>query len=397
MIFLIESCKTPIYNRIAMSIVKTLKKFGHTVYFIDTSDYTTETFVRTINDINIDYYISTNALNFINDYDNNNLYFIFEKIIHKIVFIHHDSSFVSSTDLNIREKKLKALIYHQDKIFHFFIESSNVNYFKSIGINHCFRINHASEFKNEEINGDYKYDISFVGHLMSSLSLYPRNSLVLENHLYALAYNRLSNSSFSIQSEILKLIDNNLITSTIANSNYSKISILQLLLHEVTKLSMPYRGELIGSLHHKKIDIFGGDLSYGRYSNDLLKLKKENIYYHSATSNYSDTEKIYSQSKININISSLQFDSAINNRIIDIIYSGGFVLSDRRSDLKTESNLFNYFTFESPEEFDYLVNYYSDKNNEKNYLDLKVALQEEFKEKYSYEAVISYLLLQLPN
>ena len=164
-----------------------------------------------------------------------------------------------------------------------------------------------------------------------------------------------------------------------------------------TQLSMAYRGEVISNIKNHTIDIYGGDLSYGTIDNPLMRINRENIRYHPATNDYSNTAEIYARSKISLNLSSLQFDSAINNRIVDIILSGGFVLTDRRLNILKASNFANEISFDTPEEMQYLLDFYLHKSNSEKYNEIKNQVYEEFKEKYSYKNVCSKLINDLSS
>ena len=148
------------------------------------------------------------------------------------------------------------------------------------------------------------------------------------------------------------------------------------------------RGQLVSSIKKSRVDIFGGDLSYGRIENPLLKINQENIFYQPATVNYQDASVVYRSSKINLNISALQFDSALNNRFFDIILSGGFLLTDRRGDLNNLSAIANEITYESPEELNEKICFFSSLANKSKYEEIKNQLFEEVAKKSSYHMVI---------
>jgi len=396
--FIIEASRTPIYHRIALAITKNLLEMGHEVYFIETQDFNNRDFIETINDVNVDYYITTNDYNFIQKFEANSNKYIFQEIQHKIIFLHHDSSFCGPDSIEKIDLKIEALKLCQSRVFHFFIEKSNIQFFNEIGINNCFPIDHASEFNiAPNSNQENGHDISFVGHLMSSLSIYPRNSLALEHHMLTLAYQRLSHSSFAIQPEIMGLITDDLVRKSFVSKEYSNLAIFQFLMHEVTKLSMAYRGEIINTISTHSIDVYGGDLSYGKINNPLMKLDKPNIFYHPATSDYNDTAFVYNKSRLSLNISSLQFDSAINNRIIDVVLSGGFILSDNRSDLALVSQHAKFFTFETPEDLQHLIEFHLNPANKHRHLELKNAIYEEFKARFTYKNVLGKMLRNLSD
>lgn len=395
MIFLIESSETPIYNRIAVAFCTTLQELGHTVHFYDPREFDDKSFIQVINAINADYYLSTNVFNKIHQYNKLNNRFNFEDISHQMIFIHHDSAFCPPNSILNINKKLNALIYHQDRINHFFIENNNIDEFKSLGIKNCHKLNHASEFKAGEPTSDFKHQISFVGHLMSGLQAYPISRDELGHHMIGLAWNRYSKSSYKIQPEIEKLCEDSYILQKISSPVCNKLSINRYLMQLVTQFTMAYRGEVISNIRDHTVGIYGGDLSYGTINNPLMRIDRSNVFYYPATGNYTETASIYADSKISLNLSSLQFDSAVNNRIIDVILSGGFILTDRRSNLFEASEFTNEISFDTPEEMQHLLDFYLHNDNKKQYDEIKMHVFDEFKEKYTYKNVCLEILSDL--
>jgi hypothetical protein len=394
--FIIESSLVPIYNRIATAFTKTLIEYGHNVLFINAHDFTEDFFINTINDIEHDYYITTNELNFIQRKTINQEEFIFEKINSTKIFIHHDNLFSTNLTFDQIKSKIEAYINIKNNSHHFCLESSNIELLNNLGIKHAYKINHASEFENNENTAGYKYKISFVGHLMSSLNLYPIESLFCGSHLISCAWNRINNSSYLIQPQINNLVRNNYFPNLFdENSEISVCTSRQYLISELNKLSSPMRGQLLSMIKDHQVDIFGGDLSYGKISDPLLKISQNNIKYHAATHNYQEASPIYNSSQINLNISSLQFDTAINNRILDIIMSNGFLLTDRRADLIELSNLFEIISFDTPEEMLAKINFWLDSANSSKYYDLKNELFKICKAHFSYIKCIETIFSKL--
>lgn len=392
--FIIESSIVPIYDRIAAAFAKTFMQFGHVVHFINTSGFNEIDFVRIINDIDFDYYITTNELNFIQKKSEIDDEFLFEKIFTKIVFVHHDNLFSSFNDINFILNKIKALMNIKKRSCHFCLESSNVDLLKATGISNAFKINHASEFVVPHTPTTMEQlGITFVGHLMSNLNLYPAESVPGGHHLRVLAWNRFSQSSYKIQNEIEKLAKDYYFSSSLgpeASKNLSATT--QFLIAGLNKFSSPMRGQLISMIKTHQVDIFGGDLSYGRIQDPLMILRQSNVHYHPATLNYQDTANIYKASRISLNISSLQFDTAVNNRVFDVVNSGGFVLTDKRSDLFDICAYANEISFETPEEMNEKISFHTDIANNKRHLDIKEAIYEEFKLKFTYKNAVTHIL-----
>ena len=391
--FIIESSLVPIYNRIAAALSKTLIEFGHTVHFIKAIEFTEIDFINIINDIEIDYYISTNELNFIQKKSSFEDYFIFERINSKLIFIHHDNLFSAFNNIDFISSKINPFVNASSRSIHFFLEVSNIKLLNSFGITSAHKINHSSEFTNSLNKTTAQWNVTFIGHLMSSLNLYPTQSLMAGHHLLAAAWNRLCQSSYAIQPQITNLLKDPYFTSTLSiNSVENLVAVEQFLIAELNKLSSPMRGQLISKIKNHRIDIFGGDLSYGKFNDPLMKIKQDNIFYQNATDNYQDACEIYQNSRININITSLQFDTALNNRFYDVIFAGGFILTDNRSDINSIFPFASEICYETPEELIEKVSYWSSNSNNVKYSDIKIEMQFILKNNFSYQHTVSNIL-----
>lgn len=396
--FIIESSSVPIYNRIATAFAKTLMEFGHTVHFIDASGFNETDFVNTINDIEIDYYISTNELNVVQKKSELNEEFLFEKIQTKIIFIHHDNLFSAFHNIGYIASKLQALTNICERSHHFCLEASNVELLKESGINNAYKINHASEFSAAPSQSPATWGVTFIGHLMSSLHLYPTDSVPGGQHLQVMAWNRFSQSSYAVQPYIEKLVHDPYVLASLENgADKNLFATQQYLMAGLNKFSSPMRGQLISTIKKHRVDIFGGDLSYGRINDPLLVLQQSNIRYQPATVDYQDACSVYQSSRINLNISSLQFDTAVNNRVFDVILSGGFVLTDKRNDLFDICSFADEISFETPEEMHEKIAYYSDTENNARYFDLKFALHEQLKSNVTYTNAIELIFRNIAS
>jgi len=383
--FIIESSSVPIYNRIATAFAKTLMEFGHTVHFIDASGFNETDFVNTINGIEIDYYLSSNEQNVVQKKSNSDDSFLFEKILTKLIFIHHDNLFSGCRSIKHIDSKLLALGNIGHRSHHFCLESSNVDLLKAAGIPNAIKINHASEFTAPPKESDAQWGVTFIGHLMSSLHLYPADSVAGGQHLQVMAWNRFSQSCYAAQPCIEKIANDPYVLATLGpDAIKNPLATQQFLMAGLNKFSSPMRGQIISTIKHHRVDIFGGDLSYGRIADPLLILQQSNVHYQPATQNYQYACNIYQSSRINLNISSLQFDTAVNNRVFDVVLSGGFILTDKRSDLIDVCALANEISYNTPEEMNEKISYYSDVKNNLKYIDLKMAIHNQFKSIYTY-------------
>lgn len=396
MIFIIESSKVPIYNRIATAFTRTLMAFGHTVHFIDASDFKEIDFINTINGIEYDFYISTNELNTVQKKSEDDEIFLFEKLLRKVIFIHHDNLFSAFHSISHIAQKLTAYVHIKDRSHHFCLEASNVDFLQKSGITNSYKINHASEFTPSSTPSINKWGVTFIGHLMSSLNLYPTESVHAGQHLEVMAWNRFINSSFAIQPQIQRLVEDPYVLASLGTEAIQNpLATQQFLIAGLNKFSSPMRGQLISTIKDHRVDIFGGDLSYGRINDPLLILQQSNVHYQPATQNYQDACGIYASSRINLNISSLQFDTAVNNRVFDVVLSGGFILTDKRADLRDLLPMHKEISFESPEEMHYKIEYWSSPAHEKSYKELKFETYEHLKNNFTYKNSVELILTSI--
>lgn len=390
---IIESSSVPIYNRIATAFAKSLIDFGHTVYFIDVSNFTESEFSITINDIEIDYYISTNELNLCHKYSDIDGMFLFEKIKNKFIFIHHDNLFSAFNSVKYIISKIKALANISHRSYHFCIEDSNLELLNSLGIKNTFKIYHATEFRADPKIHKTDLGITFVGHLMSGLNLYPSETVTGGRHLNVMAWNRFRQSSYAIQPKIKEIIEDPYFLSSLGKEfTENKLALQQFMMAGLNKFSSALRGQLISTIKDYNVNIFGGDLSYGRINDPLLIIRQSNILYKPATIDYQSASVIYQSSKINLNISALQFDTAINNRFFDIVSSGGFVLTDKRKDLEKVSSEISELVFETPEEMIYKISFYMNPRNDSKRKEIIEYTQSLVLKEYSYSILCDFIL-----
>ena len=99
----------------------------------------------------------------------------------------------------------------------------------------------------------------------------------------------------------------------------------------------------------------------------------------------------YEAIKINLNITSCQMPSAVNQRVFDIPLSGSFVLSDNQKDME---ELFDIgkeaICYQSIHELKDLIKYYSE--NEGKRLSIVEAAQERIKKEHTYNTRISSII-----
>jgi SAM-dependent methyltransferase len=124
-----------------------------------------------------------------------------------------------------------------------------------------------------------------------------------------------------------------------------------------------------------------------------LMIKNKNLSYYPPTNNYQLSSQIYFKSRINLNITSLQFDTAVINRVIDIGASGGFVLTDWKCDLAKITSVSEEISYKTIDELNSKIEYFLCHEQERK--DIASQFHDDIVSKCSYSDLISYVLSQL--
>lgn len=109
--------------------------------------------------------------------------------------------------------------------------------------------------------------------------------------------------------------------------------------------------------------IFGGDPAYLHSVARDLQIDRPGVNYHPAVYEPNEVQRIFRQSKININVSSMQFDYAVVNRFHDVIMSGGLCLTDARSGLADLTSSHEDVSFRTLDELRDRAEYFSRPEN----------------------------------
>ena len=358
--FILESSTIPIYKRIAVAFGNALSELGHEVIFINQVNDPSLESIKQINELNIDYYFSTNEYSLIHKYHEPSKEFYFEKINCKIIFIHHDNVFSYLRDVDLIKQKYLALKNIEHKSTHFCLEDTNIEDLKAIGFKNVHKIWHASELQPLVVEKP-KYNVSFVGHFFPSLDAYPKTKIEKELPIHLAAYKlKQQNLGFEASQYYADLVrqDKNIPTDPL-----SQFAHKQVLIDGFTELTLAMRGEILNSINAEKIDVFGGDLSQSLDRRSPYKIQDVKFNYYLPTLDYTNVNQVYADSKFNINISSFQMDGAVNNRVIDVISSGGFLLTDKKNDLEKISPVFKEIIFSTKEELNNLIEKYLSNDN----------------------------------
>ena len=379
---LLESSKVPIYERINHALKIALENIGHEVIFFMADFPDDQTYIETINNIRADFYLLSNegarAQKFSEKYNK----YLFELLKHKLVFLCHDNIYCGTGSIEKLEKRYTALKNVSENSRIFCIEKSNIQDLISFGVKNIHFINHATEFKSDN-SISTKEPISFVGHTMAGLDTFPVELFSEAPYLLKIARRRLQDCTFSVQQAVDNLLlENNSSCDFITRQNWLNI---------LNKMTFAYRGDLLNQID-EKLNIYGGDLSYGQGDKNVYITPSDKITYKPATQDYYKTASIYKNSKISINISGFQFDTAVTNRVLDVIAAGGVLLTDFKSDFIINFPFAEELTYKNASELKEKIKNAEDPQYISTLDKICEEIRSEIYEKYTYRNTVQLIL-----
>lgn len=106
-------------------------------------------------------------------------------------------------------------------------------------------------------------------------------------------------------------------------------------------------------------------------NNDWKELNWKNIIYKGSINQFNDVSEVFFKTKINVNITRIYALDGLSDRIFNILYSGGFLFSNRSEPLlELFDDKKEVVSFNSVDELKSLLNYYLKNENERK----KIAL-----------------------
>jgi len=329
----IEESPTPIYRRIAQALGAELVRNGLQVLMIKPEGFNTSSFHEFVSKQSGAVYISNSVNNAIQHKVPGQERYFFEQFPGKVIFLHQDA-ILGGADLLTGISKLQAWQRVAPRTAHLCIEPDNVVDLQGLGIQ-AKVVPHATEIVATEPSlTDFEYEASFVGHVVPAVHLHTFSDQRVQSLVDGAVKGRQADLSFSIEPLLRSSSDARLVgLGTTADQAILKVAAAQWLRSQVTSQTMPFRGWIFENCDVGSLTIFGGDPAYLHRIERNLTIDRPGIRYKPAAYELQDIRRVFNKSKININLSSMQFDHAVVNRFHDVIMSGGLCLTDARSGL----------------------------------------------------------------
>jgi hypothetical protein len=385
MIFGLERSGNKIYDRIILELVEGLNASGHHCVVVQSSN------IKSVAELynlyaRCDWVIVTNNSCLMSQKIGGA--FLFEQIPARVIFLHHDAlSHVSNEYPEILEK-VEALVRIKDRSIHFTIEKGDQVALNGLGVT-CYSISHMNTLGKpylEKHSQNVSEAVSFIGHAIP-----PVNAILSfgqNDHQYFSSYRaRLANFEHSLREDFASTLPDT-DTALDAAALSSRIQYLQLSNYYTLFL----RGGVLQELKDCHINLYGGDPAWMHGVDESRAFSAVHITNRKPVFDGNEVANIFHASAINLNITSLQFDSAMINRVIDCVASGGFILTDRKSQLFELTSCADAIGYSTIDELNEKIDFYLDPANLEKKREIVALMSDEFAQRCSVAKTVERIL-----
>jgi len=384
---LVEKSLTPIYQRIIEALAAALTELGHELVIIDPRSFSSPLeLLRFVDRGAFDLALIANSSSAMASFKVDG-HLLFEQLPGRLAFLHHDNLVNARQSPEQIFERLLAYRNAAERSVHFCIEPYNVTDLRALGCQ-AHQVSHASEFEVATLEAAPQHDVSFLGHLLPPESDMFRAQAKLGPLLQSDYSGRMARLDHQIEPTARSFAD-----QAVGNAAETMdwLAAKYFYLSAIHTYSQHWRGGFIALLDDElSIDIIGGDPAYIRGGNRQLQVQRASLRYHPACHDPEAVRRVYAGSKINLNITSLQFDSAVINRVVDIGAAGGFVLTDHTSELQGLTSVHREISYGSAAELDDKIHYYLAHDQEREQIARQ--LQQDVANRFTYKHIAQQLL-----
>jgi spore maturation protein CgeB len=236
-----------------------------------------------------------------------------------LIALHYDNPFYT-----INEKLDAELRRHPDYYFNFIWDRSYLEAYQKEGYKNGFSIFLASDpelFHPQPIEACPSY--AFVGDINLKSDLDKKQAPILQNFVHTVVELKINHAAMPLSMICRETLDHPLFAEVKQACNLNKETFWKLhyVAHETG--TPAYRCNVLKNLNCDELHLYGAE-SYAQ----------SNIVSHERVAYGSDLSCVYQRHGVNINLSSLQLETSVNNRVFDAFASNAFILSDYKQDLE---------------------------------------------------------------
>lgn len=383
----IEKSPGTIYGRLSSQIAQAVEDYGHECVWIDAELISpSNPLLRTLE--KLDWVLVSFPTSVMNHPLHDGRFF-FEYSPAKLAFLHHDA--IASEKFAIIDVVHQFMAWARlaSRSAHFAIEDRDARLLKQFGIE-CHVLNHMPSLPRIAGKSDDAALIAsanFVGHVLPAVTE-PIDIGVQDEAIFDIYQTRLRALDLPLEPFITGLhpIQPDASLQEAVTALSKRVQVMNL----VRLYTVHLRGALFSALGKLPLDIFGGD------PNDEhqppRRLLRDSVRYHDAVFDAEAVAGLYRNYAVSLNLTALQFDQAVINRVLDVFAAGGFCLTDLRSSLPSLTSVWQEISYRNAEELREKTSFYIDPANRGRRREVMAQARQDFDLSCSAHAVVGKLL-----
>jgi spore maturation protein CgeB len=258
-----------------------------------------------------------------------------------LVILHYDCPFFVMNDAFLAEFRA-----HPDAYRHFVWDGYFLDALRAKGIENVHPIMLATDPEVFRPPGDAArtpspgYDVAFVGGVgdvgemrQERLGKLPADANAFIERVIAAKINRPSVPALELWGEIAREFPQFPV-------NWDAGATANLYFHVHREGSPLMRRVLLDLIRSASPDVFGAEW------------ENPNIRFHPKLDYFTELPRLYAQARISLNVTSMQLERSVNNRVFDVGAAGGFLLTDYREDLERIFPHHRHLVYHSAAELD---------------------------------------------
>jgi hypothetical protein len=411
----LEQSPTPIYQRLIAGLCRALVGAGHRISLLDPTDFIAGSFAGSpagssdgnltrlalggvaevdlrralfwerLNCLEADALIIVSPISLLAGFELGRGTFLYEQAKAALVFLHYEDCLGTHPSQQRIEAALGSYIATAARSHHFCLEPRNARELGHLNLatSPLFAIGEGPY--EPPAGAPLRREVCFIGHVHPGFD-WNNQPLELASELQADLWRRLRQFDHPIEPSALAYAQRCCARDSAALQQLAAKAFYRSLVH---RHSLEFRGEVLQRLGTRPLDLYGPEAERLCASwsapapAPAVGLRRG----HPATTSVAASAAVYRSSLISLNITALQFDQAVSNRVLDVAAAGGFPLTDWKEGLGAITGVAEAISFRSLEELHHKLDYYGHPDHRAERLEIATTLQREVRQRGDYGAL----------
>lgn len=407
----LEQSPTPIYQRLITGLARALVGAGHRISLLDPTEFIAASlagcsdgspddglarlalggvaevglrrslFWDRLDSLEADALIIVSPISLLAGFELGRGTFLFEQTKAPLVFLHYEDCFCTHPSRQRMEAAVGSYIASAARSHHFCLEARNARELRQLNLatSPLFAIGEGPY--EPPAGAALRREVCFIGHVHPGFD-WDNQPAEMAADLQADLRRRLRRFDHRFEPGALAYAqrccgpDSSALQQLAAKAYYRS---------QAHRHSLQFRGEVLQGLGERPLDLYGPEAERlcASWQAPAVGLRRG----HAATTSVAASAAVYRSSLISLNITALQFDQAVSNRILDVAAAGGFPLTDWKEELGAITGVAEAISYRSLEELRHKIDYYSHLDHRAERLEIATTLQREVRARGDYGAL----------